>query len=264
MSGDMDPRNRLVDHLRPEPEKIVHRPGNELLIARDWVCRNDHSIAGDDLHLSVIGIGDTGQGGHRLALTPGSEQNELFQGDSVDLIQLHDDRIGQVEITEFGGDPHRVYEAAAGDADLAAVAVRRGDHLLDPVDIGGEGGEDDPVLCQAEDIVDGIPHFPFRCGEPRPVRIGGIDEGEEHTAAAQLGELEKVGELAVYGGMIELEITRVDHGSFGGMQGEAHCTGDAVVCPEKFKLKAAPSLSTCPARSHVLYRRVGLVFFQLG
>ena len=190
-------------------EEIVYRAGNQLFVAGNGVGRDDHRVAGDDLNLPVLGVemrvrADMG------SLAARGQDDQFIQRDAVDPVQLHHDLFREVEIAELEGNAHRVLQAASGNADLAAVALGRVDDLLDAMDVGGESGKDDPPLAEAEDLVNGRPHFPLRLGVAGAIGIGTVHQGHENVAPPQLGELVEVCHLAVHGGVIELKVAGVD------------------------------------------------------
>ncbi len=140
----------LVDHLGVLAVELVDDVAHGVLVAGDGGGGEDHPVAGLDLHLAVGVEGHAGQGGHGLALAAGGNDADLVLGQALDVGQIHQHAVGNVHISQRGGDLHGVLHGAAGDRHLAAVPGRHVDDLLDAVHIRGEGGDDDALLATAE------------------------------------------------------------------------------------------------------------------
>ena len=112
-------------------------------------------------------------------------------------------------------------------------------HLLDPVDVGGEGGDDDPVLASLELALEGGAHRLFRGGKARTLHIGGVRQQCQDALLPQLAEAGKVDDLPVDGGGVDLEVAGVDDGAHVGVDGKGHGVGDGVVDMDELDLKAA-------------------------
>src|SRR5256885_1311970 len=101
--------------------------------------------------------GDAGQRGERLTLAPAGEDDEPLVRLLVDVLDLDHDVARHLDIAELLGDREVVDHGAADDGDLALVAGRRVERLLDAVDVGGEGRDDDPAGTLAEQLLEGLP-----------------------------------------------------------------------------------------------------------
>ena len=130
--------------------------------------------------------------------------------------------------------------ASAHDADLAAHLLGRLDDLLDPVNIAGETGHDDPALGLGENTVEFLAHHLFGKGIAIPFDVGGIGKQQQHALGPVIGELVQVDGHAVDGGGVDLEIAGMDHDAPGGRDGQAAAIHDAVGDPDELDLENRP------------------------
>ena len=175
------------------------------------------------------GEGHPGEGGHGLALAAGGDDAHLVLGQALDVVDVHQHPFGDVHIAQLGGDPQGVFHAPAGDGHLPAVFGGHGDHLLDTVHVGGEGGDDDPLVAAPEEGVEGGPHAPLALGVARPLHVGGVAQQGQHPLLPQLAQPGQVDHAPLDGGGVDLEVAGVDDGADGGLDGEGHGVGDGVV-----------------------------------
>src|SRR5699024_4057537 len=118
-----------------------------------------HEGGGHDHHVAlahadpVVAVGDAAEGGHRLALAAGAYQHHALIGEVVDLADV-DQGVGRhLQVPHLRGDGHVAHHGAPHEGDLAVVGRRRVEHLLDPVDVAGEGCHHDLLLGAREDRV---------------------------------------------------------------------------------------------------------------
>ena len=158
VAGDVEGAGVLADHLGLFPVQFVDDIVDGALVAGDGGGGDDHPVPGLDLHLLVGGEGDAEEGGHGLALAAGGDDAHLVLGQGLDVVDVHHDPFGDVGVPQFGGHPHGVLHAPAGDGHFPAIAGGHVDDLLDSVHVGGEGGDDDPLLAALEELVEAGPH----------------------------------------------------------------------------------------------------------
>ncbi len=156
----------LVEHVRPLAVELIDDAANGVLVARNGGGRDDDPVAGADIHLAVGVEGHAGQGGHGLPLTAGGDDADPVLGQALNLVEVHQDSIRDIHIAQLGGDLHGVLHAAASDGHPASIPRRHIDDLLEPVHIGGEGGDDDALLTALEQCVKGIAHAALTLGKP--------------------------------------------------------------------------------------------------
>src|SRR5215207_1984450 len=77
---------------------------------------------------------------------------------------------------------------ATRDADEALVLLCGLHHLLNAVDVRGEGGDDDPTLRLFEDLVEGVADDALGGYVAGPLAVGRVAEIGEHALFPQRGE----------------------------------------------------------------------------
>ena len=229
VAGDVEGAGVLADHLGLFPVQFVDDIVDGALVAGDGGGGDDHPVPGLDLHLLVGGEGDAEEGGHGLPLAAGGDDAHLVLGQGLDVVDVHHDPFGDVGVPQFGGHPHGVLHAPAGDGHFPAIAGGHIDDLLDPVHVGGEGGDDDPLLAALEELVEAGPHGPLRAGVAGALHVGGVAQQGQDPFLAQLAQAGQVHDLPLDGGGVNLKVPGVDHHAHRALDGEAHRVGDGVV-----------------------------------
>ena len=191
-----------------------------------------------DVDLLVAGEGHAVQGGHVLALGAGGDHHDLVLRQGFDLRQIHQRVLRRGDVVQLHGDLEHVLHAASGDGHLAAVAVGGLEHGLEPVQVGGEGGEDDPLLAVLELPVEVVRHAHLRGGVALALHVGGVAQQRQHAPVAQLAEAGQV-HHALAGGGVDLEVSGEDQRPDGGGNGEGHRVGNGMVDVNELHLEAA-------------------------
>ena len=193
------------------------------LLSKNFLFNSRH------LHLLVGGEGHAVQGAHLLALGAGGDNDLFVFRQALDFIDVHQGVLGNLHIAQLCGHPHDVLHGPARDGHLPPVGGGGVQHLLDAVDVGGEGGDDDPLLAALELAHEGLAHGPFAEGVARALHVGGIGAEGQDPFLPQLAQPGQIDDLPVDGGGVDLEVSRVDHGAHMGVDGEGHGVGDGVV-----------------------------------
>ena len=90
-----------------------------------------------------------------------------------------------------------------------AVERHRGvDRLLEPVHVGGEGGNHDPALAAREDVLEHRPHGRLRGRRSDTIGVRRVATQEQQPLAAELGKASGVGGRAVHRRLVELVVAR--------------------------------------------------------
>src|SRR5690606_19592826 len=142
VDGDVHQDVSLLEHLRADASEPVDDPVDGVLVPGDEGGGEDHRVAGADGD-AVVAVGDPAQRRNRLALGAGGNEDELVVAQVVDLLDVDDGVLGDGEVAQFGGDAHVAHHGASDEGHLAAVGVGGVEHLLDAVDVRGEGRDDD-------------------------------------------------------------------------------------------------------------------------
>ena len=178
------------------------------------------------------------QGGHIFALAAGGHNDHLVLGQALDGGQVHDGAGLYLQVAQLLGNLQHIFHAPSGNGHLAAMALGGGEDGLDPVHIGSEGGNDDPLVAVLELPVQAVGHQIFTGGVASPLHIGGIRQQRQNTVAAQLTQPGQI-HHTVGGGGIDLEIACEHHGAHGGLDGEGTGIGDGMVHVNEFHAEAA-------------------------
>ena len=126
-----------------------------------------------------------------------------------------------------GGDDGQ--HAAAGERDLALVFDAVIDDLLDAVDVGGEGGDDDAFVTAAENVVEALADLAFAHGKAGAFGVGALVEHGEYARLADLAEAGEVDGFAFDRGQVDLVVAGHDDGAGGAGDGDGAAVGDGMV-----------------------------------
>ena len=94
--------------------------------------------------------------------------------------------------------------------------------------VGGEGGDDDPLVAVAELPVKAVGDHVFAGGVALPLHVGGVRQKRQHALISQLAQPRQV-HHAVVGSGVDLEVAGEYHCTHGGADGECYRVGDGVV-----------------------------------
>ena len=228
MAGDVHERVVLVQDLGAESIERVDHPADRALVAGDHARRDDHEVAPLDPHVLVLVGGHQRQRRVRLALASRRKNHLTLGGKLAEILELHQDVLGHTEVAHVGGDRHISLHAHPQQRDSPARASGEREHLLDAMDVRGEGGDDDPPGGGVEARAERLAHVHLRARVTGPVHVRGVRAEDHHTLLAQLGEAPIVRRLAVQWARVELEVTRVDDGADGRVDRQTDAIHDRV------------------------------------
>ena len=131
--------------------------------------------------------------------------------------------------------------------------------------MAGEGGHQHPPPGAPQDRLQGLSDPALRGGEAFPLRVGRIAQQRQDSLVAELSKPGEVEQRPIHGGLIDLEIRRVDHQTHGGANGQAQGGRNAVRHLNKLHLKrpnlqhvAGLHLAQVGARVELMLRQLGL------
>ncbi len=214
------------------------------------------------LDVAVVVVGHPPQRRERLALAAGRDHDDLLVGEALDLARLDEEALRRFGDAQVRRDVEVLAHRAA-DQRHAPVELHRGvDHLLDTVDVGGEGGDDDPALAAGEGLQQSRPDARLRGRDSGPVGVGGVAAEQQQPVATDLGKPGDVGRAAVDGRLVELVVAGHQDRAELGREQDAAGVGDRVREVDQLQLEW-PGLDLLPRRE-VLERRVAeLVLVEL-
>src|SRR6266511_5019635 len=232
VAGHVSSLDRVVEHVRACLEQVVDRAADVLLVAGDRAGADDHRVARLDLDEPVVAVGHPGEAGHWLALAAGRCDDELLGGDLADLVLADDLTCRVFQVAEIAGDPEVLLHRPADDGYLAIE--RRGgvQDLLDARDVARERGDDNPPVDRFHDLAEGIADGPLRRGIARVLGAGGVGQQADDALRTQPGQNREVGQLAVHGCVVELEVAGVDNRAHRRPQGKSHRVRNRMADPE--------------------------------
>ena len=154
----MDFGYRFIDDFRAFFVKIVYYLINTLFVTGNGRSGNNYSIVISYLNLIVVAGSHSRERAHRLALAARRDDDHLLHAVVVDLVDIDNRAFRRRDVAKLERDVDDVDHAAAEHGDVALVAHSRVDDLLDAVDVGGEGRDDDALLAALEEAVEGSSH----------------------------------------------------------------------------------------------------------
>ena len=242
-------RVALVHHLRAELRQAVDDAVDRVLVAGDEARRQDDGVALPHLDL-VLEVGHAREHRHRLALRPGAHVDDAVVGKIERLAQVHEHAVRDLEVPEVGGDAHVAHHAATHEGDPTAVGGRRIQHLLHPVHVAGEAGDDDATRGLGDDALEHRADVALERGESGDVGVGRVGHEQVDTLFAEPRERAQVGDAVVERELVHLEVAGVQHQAGGGADRDGERVGNGVVDGDELEVERAQRLALAlPARS---------------
>ena len=263
VAGDVEHIGLVVNDLHALAEQFVDDPAHRHLVAGDGGGGENHLVAGADLHLLVGGKGHAVQRAHLLALGAGGDDDLLVPGEVFDLVDVHQRVLGHLHIPQLRGDLHDVLHGPARDSHFPPAGGGGGEDLLDAVDVGGKGGDDDALVAVLELPHKRLAHGAFAHGVAGALHIGGVSAKAENALLAQLAQTGKVDDLAVDRGGVDLKVAGVEDGAHLGVDGEGHGVRDRVVHVDELHSELARPDGLAGVHSDDLGGFHQVVFLQL-
>ena len=229
----------LVDDVGAEPAETVDHPVDRVLVARDQRAGQHHGVAGLQLDDRVLPVGHPGQRGQRLALGAGGDDHHVLRAVVLDVPQLDQGVVRHVQVAEVAGHAHVAQHRSTDVDDLAAVGHCGVQDLLDPVHVRGEAGHDHPLLAGVEDAFQRRGDVALRGGEAGHLGVGRVDQEQVDPLLAEPGERPQVGDPAVQGQLVHLEVAGVQQRAGRRPYGHGQRIGDGVVDGDELEVEGA-------------------------
>ena len=196
VAGHVHVRHAVVDHVGPLLKEAVDDPAHAHLVAGYGGGGDDDRVAKADVDL-VGGVGHAVEAAHGLPLAAGGDDADLVVVELAKVVHLHDPILGDVHIAQVLGVGHDLLHALAREADDPIVLDGHVRHLLEAVDVTGEGGHDDAALGDVEVVLEGLADLPLGLGVPGPLHVGGVGQEAQDPLAAVVGQAIDVDGLSV-------------------------------------------------------------------
>ena len=208
MARHMHLRVLLRHDARAQAGQVVDNAVHGVLIARDQRGRQHDHVTRLNRHRTVRPYRHARQGGHRLALGAGRHVDALGGRQFTDTLEVHDDALGDRQVSFLLGDAHIALHGAAHERDATPVVSSGINNLLDAVHVRGEGGDDDLAGCLAENLVEDRANLAFGRDKARDQGIRGVHHEQVDAFLTHAGEGAQVGQAPVQRQLIHLEVTR--------------------------------------------------------
>ena len=198
VTGNMDIRNAGVNDGNALLGQFVDDTTDEFFVAGNRRCGNDNEILGTEFHLVVLCIRHTGQRTHRFTLRAGCDDGQLLGIVFLDLTEIDDCICGNGHISELNCRGNDIEHGAARDGDLSVIFDAGIDDLLNTVDVGGEGCDDDALILIAEvDVFQRRADILFRRCVAGTLCVGRFAQQKEYAFIAECTESGKVDHCTV-------------------------------------------------------------------
>ena len=235
VTGYMDVVHLFIDDLCTQLKQFVNNTVDKFFISRDWTGRNNDKVVRCDLYLAVFTHCHSAQSRHRLTLASGSNQHHFIKRQSVCHVDIHQNTTWNLQITQFNRGCHNIDHAASRNRNFLVVFCSIIDDLLDSVDIGREGRNDDSAISRhLEQFVKRLSYCALARRAARHLHIGGIRQKCQNTLFAQLSKTTQINDAAFNWSIIDLKVSSLYNNAGWGMN--RHRTGirNRVVYPNKF------------------------------
>ena len=113
------------------------------------------------------------------------------------------------------------------------------DDLLNAVNIGCKGSDDDAPLRLGKNFFKGFAKLLFGGRHARKLRICAVHQKRKNALCAVARKAVDVDRLVVNGRVVNLEVARVDNDADGGRDGKRDCARNGVADLDKFDFEAA-------------------------
>ena len=162
-------------HLGADLEDPVDRLVHRALVAGDRRGREDHRVAGVELDVGMVRVGHAPQRRQRLALAPGRDRDHLVVREGLDLARRDQQPVRSLGDARGSTAMLKFLRIERPTSATRAVELRgRVDHLLDPMHVRGERGDDDPAGAAGEQLEQRRADARLRRRHPRPVGVGRV------------------------------------------------------------------------------------------
>ena len=235
VSGDVDETvgTVVVDDDGVPPLEVVDDAVDGFFVTGDDARAHEDGVAGVDLGKLVVVDGGSAERAHGFALGAGDHDEDLVGGHVADLAGVDEQALGNLDVAEVLGDLGRVVHGAADDGDLASVLLGEFEGEAEPGDGGREAGEEEALLGLGEDLVETGAHGFLAGGPAAAIDVGRVlEEGEDASVLAEVGECLEIEGLAVRRREVDLEVTGVQDDADRGVDGECDAIDQRVGDPD--------------------------------
>ena len=142
-------------------------------------------------------------------------------------------------MTLLRGDAHVAHHGAPHQGHAPPVIGGGVEHLLDAVDVAGEGGDDDLLVGLGEDAVEHGPDLVLVADHAGDLGVGGVDAEQVDALVGEAGEGAQVRDAPVDGQGVHLEVAGGQDAAGRGAHEDGHGVGDGVVDGHELQVEGA-------------------------
>ena len=230
MAGGVHTELAAVDQPGAPAGQRVMQSGHRGLVTGNGVRREHHSVGVAHRHEPVASLPHQVQRGPRLALGAGTHDAGAGRVQVIQVAISDQHLVGDVQQPQLTGQRRVTDHRRPHDDQLAARGRRGVGHLLDAMHMAGERADDDPAaLVLIEHLTQHRTDSRLRRRRSGRTGIGRI--GQQQADAPVGGDLAnpiQVGNPAVDGRRVQLEITRVENAPLGRMEHRHQPAGRGV------------------------------------
>ena len=237
VAGNVDAVALFIDNVRTQLVQMVDSTGNKLFVARNRCSRNNYCITGHNINLFMVIHSHTSERAHRLALTAGGDNNNLFRRIVMSFVNINQHALGNLQVTKLLGDIYNIHHAAADNCYLTVILHSSINNLLDTMYVRGEGCYNNTMLSIAELLVKGLAYHFFAGSEARALGVGAVCQQAQYTAVAVFGKFIEFHNLSVNRSVVDFEVTGVDNNTDRSSNRDSNSVGNAVVYADEIELK---------------------------
>ena len=235
MARNMDLVHLFIDDLCSQTHQLIDNTVDKFFVAGNRPSRDNDKVVWGHLDLAVLAHRHPAERGQRLTLAAGGNQDNLIERQAVCNIDVDQDSARNLQVAQLDGGCHNIDHAASGHRNLFIVFHRIVNNLLDAVDVGGKGrNNDSAVPCHLEQLIEGFADRPLARGAARHLDIGGVRQQRQNALAAQLAQSAKVDDSAFDWCIVYFKVSGLHNNSRRSVDCQRTGIRDRVVHADKF------------------------------
>ena len=189
----------------------------------------------------MIATRDATEHAGRFALAAGRQQHDFLRWQLVGFAQLEQAALRDIHEAQLARDAQVFLHAATDDRRLAAQLVGGPHHLPESADVRRERGDQDAAWRGVDELLKGFSNARLGCRPAALLDAHAIAQKDQDAFVAELAQSLVVGRPALYGGRIELEVSRMEQRARLCANHQANCVGNTVIDSDRLDLEWANS-----------------------
>ena len=162
----------------------------------------------------MLSAGHSAKSSHTLSLASCCYDNSLVLRVVLDLIYINKCVLRYLDTLKLLGNVNDADHTSALDHNLSAALVGSVDDLLNSVNVGSKGSNDDPgILMLLKESIQSSSDSLLGSCKAGTLSIGGIAHKGQNTLLSDLSKTLKINGIAEYRCIVNLKVSCVNHGS---------------------------------------------------